>query len=232
MLMGLKIMQKKLTALIFICSISGCATLDNSIHSTDPTTGERQVNNTAKGAGIGALAGAVIGAIADGGKGAAIGAASGAALGGGIGYYMDRQEAELRRKLEGTGVRVLREGNNLKLIMPGNITFATGSANINATFYPVLNSVALVLKEYNKSRLGVYGFTDATGRFERNQILSEQRADSVAAYLTGQGIAPARMTVKGMSQRFPIASNDTPQGREQNRRVELLIETPQAIGAL
>ncbi len=194
--------------------LNGCATLD-------PYTGEQKTSNAVKGSVIGALSGAAIGAIAGKGKGALIGAVAGAATGGGVGYYMDRQETILRQKLEGTGVRIQRNGNRLKLIMPGNITFASNSPNIHSGFYETLNSVTIVLKEFDSSSLDVVGYTDSTGGFQHNQTLSERRAASVANYLTGQGISRGRIADRGMGERYPIANNDTQQGRAVNRRVEL-----------
>src|SRR5690606_37436547 len=174
---------------------------------------------------IGAVAGAVIGAAtsskSDRGKGALIGAAAGGAVGGGVGYYMDRQEAQLRQQLEGTGVRVQRNGNEITLVMPGNITFATGRSEIRADFYDVLNSVSLVLKEFKDTAIQVSGHTDSTGGAALNQLLSEERAASVGSYLRTQGIVAGRIQTVGYGPRQPIASNDTEAGRSANRRVEL-----------
>jgi len=193
--------------------------------SIDPYTGEEKSSNTAKGAGWGALGGAVLGAAVsskkDRKKGALIGAAAGAAAGGGYGYYMERQEAKLRARLECTGVGVQRVGDTIKLIMPGNITFDTGSSVIMSGFTSVLDSVALVAKEFDKTLMQVNGYTDSTGSFQTNQTLSEQRAGSVARYFMNQGVASSRIRATGYGPRDPIADNSTASGRAQNRRVEI-----------
>lgn len=201
---------------------AGCQTLD-------PYTGQERVSKTAKGAGIGAVAGAVAGILTgddsrERRKRALIGAGVGALAGGAVGQYMDRQEARLRAQLEGTGVRVVRDGNNITLSMPGNITFETDSADLRADFFDVLNSVALVLKEYDKTLIEVAGHTDSTGSDQYNQALSERRAASVAQYLQSQGINPQRIITVGAGEKYPVASNDTPEGRQLNRRVELSLE--------
>lgn len=211
--------MKYIIALFLAAGLIGCTTID-------PYTGEQKASNTAKGAGIGALAGAVLGAATgdnakDRRERALKGAAIGGAVGGGVGVYMDRQEAKLRQELQGTGVQVRRDGDNLYLIMPGNITFASNSADIRSDFYPVLNSVAKVLVEFNKTSIRATGHTDSTGSDSINQPLSERRADSVAGYLRSQKVASNRIQAYGYGSRYPVASNDTPSGREQNRRVEL-----------
>ncbi len=211
--------MKYLLALFLSVGLIGCTT-------TDPYTGEQKTSKTAKGAGIGAVAGAVLGAATgdnakDRRERALKGAAIGGVVGGGVGNYMDRQEAKLRQELQGTGVQVRREGNNLYLVMPGNITFATNSADIRSDFFAVLNSVAKVLAEFNQTSIRVTGHTDSTGSDSINQPLSQRRADSVAMYLRSQKVASARIQSYGYGSRYPIASNDTPMGREQNRRVEL-----------
>ncbi|HXB18306.1 MAG TPA: OmpA family protein [Steroidobacteraceae bacterium] len=107
--------------------------------------------------------------------------------------------------------------------MPGNITFATNSADLNASFYPVLDKVSSTLVQYDQTMVEVAGHTDSTGGAAYNQALSERRAQSVAAYLTSRGVRGARLIVVGDGESHPIASNDTPEGRQQNRRVELTI---------
>jgi outer membrane protein OmpA-like peptidoglycan-associated protein len=136
---------------------------------------------------------------------------------------MDKQEAELRAQLAGTGVSVTRRGDNLVLNMPSNITFATDQAQIDPSFYSTLNAVAIVLSKYNKTLIDVYGYTDSTGSANYNLGLSQRRAQSVSGYLTSQGINPRRMYVTGFGQEQPIASNATAEGRAQNRRVEIQI---------
>lgn len=191
--------------------------------TTDPYTGERQASRTAIGAGIGAATGAAAGAIFGKGKGAAIGAGVGAIAGGAVGAYMDKQQAELRDKLEGSGVSVTREGDNIILNMPGNITFATDSAQLNAEFVDTLESVALVLDEYEKTMIDIVGHTDSRGSEEYNLRLSRERAESVANFLVREGVKPARIVARGAGESQPIASNETPQGRQMNRRVELAL---------
>ena len=192
--------------------------------STNPYTGETEVSKTAKGAGIGAVGGAIAGAIIGGGrKDILIGAGLGALAGGAVGNYMDKQEAKLRAQLQGTGVSVTRVGDQLVLNMPGNITFATGSASISADFYPVLNSVALVINEFKQTYVDIVGHTDSTGSAEFNQRLSEDRARSVARYLESQNVMSERLVTRGMGLHSPIASNDTPEGRALNRRVEIIL---------
>lgn len=216
------------SSLVKYASVSLCLTFFLTGCSTvNPYTEQKQTSKLAIGAGIGAASGAVIGLLTadskDRQKNALIGAGLGALAGGSAGYYMDVQEAKLRQQLRGSGVSVTRSGNQIMLNMPGNITFKTGSANINANFYNALNSVALVLKEYQKTTVDIIGHTDNVGSAAYNQRLSEDRARSVAEYLAGQGILPARLLVAGMGESQPIASNATPEGRARNRRVTIQI---------
>ena len=193
--------------------------------TNNPYTNEREAGKAGIYGGIGAVSGAVIGAATsskkDRAKGALIGAAVGGAAGGGYGYYVDTQEAKLRQTLQGTGVQVQRNGDNLTLIMPGNITFASNSADISSSFYPTLNSLVQVFKEFNKNGVDIVGHTDSTGSQQLNQDLSNRRARSVAAYLEGNGVAASRITAYGAASNQPIASNNSAAGRAQNRRVEI-----------
>jgi outer membrane protein OmpA-like peptidoglycan-associated protein len=134
---------------------------------------------------------------------------------------MDYQEHKLREQLRGSGVSVTRTGDEIILNMPGNLTFATDSADIRAAFYDVLNSIVLVLREYDKTIIEVMGHTDSTGSTEYNQRLSESRAASVAEYLVAQKLDLRRVLTQGFGERHPIASNASAEGRQQNRRVEL-----------
>jgi outer membrane protein OmpA-like peptidoglycan-associated protein len=196
--------------------------------TTNPYTGEQQASKAAIGAGIGAATGAAIGAFSGGHskerrRKALIGAGVGALAGGSVGYYMDVQETKLRQQLQGTGVSVTRVGDEIILNMPGNVTFGTNSADIRSNFYGVLNSVALVLKEYDKTVIEVAGHTDSTGADSYNQSLSERRAGTVGQYLRTQGIVDMRIITVGFGESRPVADNDTDAGREQNRRVELTL---------
>ena len=197
----------------------GCQTLD-------PYTQEAKTSNATKGAVIGAVAGAVVGLVSgddavERRQRALIGAGIGALAGAGVGAYMDRQEAALRAELDRTGVSVTRVGDNITLNMPGNITFATNSADLNAGFYDVLTSVSLVVNQFEQTVIEVAGHTDSTGSDAYNQQLSERRARSVASYLQSQGISSQRMITVGMGESRPVADNSTDAGRAQNRRVEI-----------
>lgn len=200
--------------------LGGCVT-------HDAHTGEEKTSSATKGSIMGAIGGAAVGAAtsskSDRGKGALIGAASGAAIGGSIGHYMDKQEADLRRKLEGSGVRVVRDGDQIALMMPGNITFDLNQSSIKPSFSGTLESVALVLREYDKTIIQVEGHADSSGSDSYNQMLSERRAYSVRDFMLNQGIEPKRTRAAGYGENYPVASNDTEEGREQNRRVELTL---------
>lgn len=212
-----------LLSLVGAIGLTGCQTYD-------PYTGEEKVSNTAKGAGIGAGIGAVLGYISNKdessrkrNKRMLQAAGIGAIAGGGVGYYMDSQEAKLRKTLRDTGVSVERDGNNINLIMPGNITFVSAGHDLNADFYEVLDSVVLVLQEFEKTVIVVSGHTDSVGSREYNQTLSERRANSVAQYLRSREIVPVRIETVGFGEDAAIADNGSEQGRSLNRRVELTL---------
>lgn len=205
----------------FAVVATGCETLD-------PYTREEKTSNATKGALIGAAAGIVAGLISgddavERRQHAMIGAGIGALSGGSVGYYMDRKEMKLRQELEGTGVSVTRVGDNITLNMPGNVTFATDSADLNAGFYDVLNSVGLVLNEFEKTVVEVAGHTDSSGSDSYNQSLSERRANSVAAYLRSRNVNSQRLITLGMGESRPIADNSTESGKAANRRVEITL---------
>lgn len=214
----MKTITRTLLTLSLAALLAACAT-------TDPYTGEERMSRTGSGAAVGAAAGAVIGAISGGDRleRAAIGAGIGALTGAAVGNYMDRQEAELRQQLEGTGVSVTRRGDRIILNMPGNVTFASDSSDLRAEFFDVLDSVALVLEEYEQTVLVVDGHTDSTGPNSYNQRLSEERAETVADYLVNRGIRPVRIEAYGYGEDYPVASNGSAEGRRQNRRVELTL---------
>ena len=210
-----------LTAIFSLAALSsGCTTVN-------PYTNEQQTGKAATGSIIGAVAGAAIGVASssksDRGKGALIGAASGAALGGGIGYYMDVQEAKLRQQLQASGVSVTRNGDNIILNMPNEVTFGVDQTDLSPRAMEVLDSVSLVAKEYDKTRLNVLGYTDSSGADSYNLRLSQVRASEVGNYLLGKGLKANRVSTQGMGEASPIASNSSAEGRAQNRRVEIVL---------
>ena len=206
-------MKKYIINLLCLTALSACA--------IDPYTGEQKVSNTAKGAMIGAASGAVVGGVAKGGKGALVGGLVGAAGGTAVGGYMDMQAKALRQELQGTGVQISTNEGQIRLIMPGNITFDVNSSTISESFKPTLNSVAKVVNKYNKTIIQIDGYTDNTGTKSRNEFLSLQRANSVANYLKIRGVSGSRINTEGKGSQNPIASNSNEYGREQNRRVEI-----------
>ena len=141
-----------------------------------------------------------------------------------VAFYMDVQEAKLREKLQGTGVSVTRNGDEIILNMPGNITFDTGSNALKPSFFSILDSVVLVLDEFESTLVSVAGHTDSVGSDESNDVLSVNRASAVATYLNNQGVIADRLLVVGHGERSPIATNETAEGRAQNRRVEITLE--------
>jgi outer membrane protein OmpA-like peptidoglycan-associated protein len=211
---------------IRVLAVVGVALLATGCETLNPYTGEAQMSKSTKGALIGAAAGAVVG-LASGDDAverrqrALLGAGVGALAGGVVGNYMDRQEAKLRAELAGTGVSVTRIGDNITLNMPGNVTFATDSADLNPAFFDVLKSVGKVVKEFDQTIVEVAGHTDSTGADAYNQGLSERRAGTVSQYLQTRGISSQRMITVGMGENMPVADNSTESGRQANRRVEI-----------
>lgn len=209
--------QKQLSPAILALAVlsAGCTTID-------PYTGEERTSRAVQFGAAGAVVCGLIGATENSrrARNAAIGCG---AIGAGIGAYMDAQEAELRAELEGTGVSVQRDGDELRLIMPGNVTFPTNEYTIRQDFMPVLDSVARILYKFTDTRLQIIGHTDSTGSLDYNYNLSNRRATSVSNYLASQGVDQGRLITQGVGPDQPVASNDSPTGRAQNRRVELTI---------
>ena len=210
-------------ALVIAASLSiGCQT------TSDPYTGERKTTSTTLGALIGAGAGAAIGMISGHDakqrrQRALVGAGVGALAGGAVGNYQDRQENELRALMRDSGVTVTRKGEDIVLNMPGNVTFHTGSADLNAQFFKVLDGVAQVAKKYDKTIIEIAGHTDNVGGTDFNRQLSQRRASAVAQYLQSRGVAEQRIITAAGGEDHPIASNSTDQGRAANRRVEMTL---------
>lgn len=211
--------MKKIIALSLICmSLVGCqVTRQNAI------TGEYETNSTVKGGLLGCVAGAVVGGALNGGKGAAIGCGAGGGAGLFVGNNFDKQEAELRKQLLNSGVQVKRQGNEIRLIMNGAITFNTGKSSLKQAVYPKLRSIVTVMNRYPDTVLLVEGHTDSVGSSARNKELSFYRAQSVKTALNTMGLSSTRTDITGYGESMPICSNKTEQGRQCNRRVELRI---------
>ena len=191
--------------------------------ATDPVTGQKTLNQGGKGALAGGIGGALLGGLIGGNTGALIGAGVGSLSGGAVGGYMDRQERELRAATANTGIEVSRQGDEIALNLPDNISFDFNSAMVKPEMRTELQQVAAVLGSYPSTVVGVFGHTDNVGSEAVNQRLSEQRAASVAGSLESFGVPAARVQTKGFAYNQPIASNDTDEGRAKNRRVEIRI---------
>lgn len=191
---------------------------------TNPETGNKTISKAAIGGVGGALGGYLLGDLIGGKRDRTekiVGAGIGAVAGAGVGYYMDEQEKKLRQQTAGTGVNVIRDGDNLVLDMPSGITFAVDSSTVQPAFQSTLDKVATTLTQYEKTFVDVMGHTDSTGSDAYNQSLSERRASSVASYLTSRGVQSARLATKGYGESQPKASNLDEAGRQANRRVEI-----------
>lgn len=214
---------------LILSGVGAAALLAAGCTTTDPYTGEQVRSNTRTGVLAGAVGGALLGYLTntnnseEGRTNALIGAGIGALAGGAIGNYMDRQQAAMREELAGSGVNVVRQGDNLILQMPADVTFGFDRADIESRFYPVLDDVARVLNQYPQTTIDVVGHADSDGAEAYNLDLSRRRAASVAGYLIQRNVLRDRLYVDGRGESQPIASNATAEGKAQNRRVEIII---------
>jgi len=210
---------------LFISSFAALSLLTVSGCVTDPNTGERKVSRTAIGGGAGALGGLLIGSLIGGSTARILGAGIGGVAGAAIGYQKDKQIRELREQTAGSGIDVSETDNGKAILvnLPEGVTFDVGSYTLKPQFRETLDKVADNLKTYPDSLIDVYGHTDSTGSDAFNQTLSQNRAQTVANYLTMQGISPSRIRSQGFGETMPVADNATDTGRARNRRVEIKI---------
>ena len=215
-------MKKSRAIVSSLCAVS---LLSLSACVTDPNTGEQKVSRTAIGGGVGALGGLLLGGLIGGGTGRIIGAGIGGIAGAAVGYTMDKQIKELKEQTAGSGVDITPTDNGQAILvnLPEGVTFDVGSYSLRPEFRATLDKVADNLKQYPNSLIDVYGHTDSTGSDAYNQTLSENRARTVANYLSMQGVSPARIRSQGYGETMPVADNTTDEGRRKNRRVEIKI---------
>ncbi|HEY4556277.1 MAG TPA: OmpA family protein [Lysobacter sp.] len=225
-------MKLALAAAAVSTALAGCATTGGGYYGQPqagyPSQGPSDYDKTRRNAAIGAAVGAVAGLLSgddatERRQRALVGAGVGGLAGGAVGAYQDRQERILRERMAGTGVDVVRQGDNITLNMPAAITFGFNRSDLQPQFYPVLDNLANTLREYNQTVVEVAGHTDSIGSDQVNQALSVRRAETVANYLMGRGLMRDRFIVTGAGKTRPIASNDTEAGRAQNRRVEITL---------
>jgi outer membrane protein OmpA-like peptidoglycan-associated protein len=190
----------------------------------------KNTNKTQRGAAIGAVAGGVLGAVlgnnigkgGNGAIGAVLGGVIGGVAGGVIGNKMDKQAREIQTALP--GAQVERIGEGIRLVLGENaVRFDTNKSTLTAAAKANLDKLVPVFQSYADTDIVIYGYTDSTGKPEYNLTLSNQRAISVEKYLESKGLNMSRFKMVGMGIADPIATNDTPEGRSQNRRVEFAI---------
>lgn len=226
----MKIQSKLLIGALATAMLAGCATNPNG-YATNPNTNDRTRNGALIGAAVGAVAGVLSGDDAvERRQRALVGAGVGALAGGAIGNYQDRQEAALRDRLQGTGVDVVRQGDNIVLSMPDAITFSTNSSALQPQFRPVLDNLASTLNQYNQTVINVAGHTDQRGDASYNLNLSQQRAEAVAGYLNGRGVTRDRMVVTGRGETQLLCTQNTEACWARNRRVEITLVPLRAQG--
>ncbi len=222
--------------LIGLVAVTSSIALATSGCITDPNTGQQRISRAAIGGVVGAAGGYLLGDILGGRNDRTakiLGTGIGAVAGVGVGTYMDRQEQELRRRTAGTGIDVQRQGDQLVLNMPGDVTFNYDSATVQPQFQSTLDGVASTLREYPSTYIDIYGHTDSRGSEAYNQGLSERRAAAVASYLGSRGVQSERMATRGFGEtqlKCPETSED---GYRCNRRVEIRISpvTQQDVNA-
>lgn len=211
-----------------VASAAAALLLSTTACVTNPETGEREFpTRTAIGAGLGAVGGYLLGDLIGGRRDRTeriVGVGIGALAGGAIGQYMDRQEQELKRRTEGSGVVVERQGDELLLTMPSGITFAHDRSDVQPQFRPVLNEIAETLSNYPSTMIDIHGHTDSTGTAAYNQDLSERRARAVANYLISQGVQSVRIGTQGHGEsQLLISPEQNEADRQANRRVEIRV---------
>ena len=213
-------------ALVLAVCASALAIPSLSACATDPVTGQPIAGNTGRGAAIGAVVGGIGGLFAGGKdtRNVAVGAAVGALAGAGIGRYMDGQEEDMRRRVAARGIGIQRQGDNIVLVMPSDITFAKGQATIDPGFMPTLDQVAESLNLYPKTTIDIVGHASTEGSEQTNLDLSYRRADAVRVYLQSKGVLGQRMATGGLGESQPIVfPDDTEAKRSQNRRVAITL---------
>lgn len=210
---------------IFAFGVSACA--------TDEFGNRRPYTDAEKGVLIGAASGAVLGGAVskkkNRGKGVLIGAIGGGLAGGAVGAYMDKQKKDLEKTLapERNAGAIQIESlpqNALRVTMTEQTAFAVDSAEIKPRFHSTMDKIATVLNRYGKTALTIVGHTDSTGTMQHNQALSESRAQSVQNYFLNKGVLSQRLESQGLGESAPRASNTSADGRQLNRRVEIVIE--------
>jgi len=207
-------MKIMLAAMFF--SLSACETMKNTMDSINIFDDDKTSSTSAQASSVDANA--------DPRKHAVMRAGVEAVAPESVDYYMDQQEATLRAQLSGTDVTVARVGETIILSVPGSATFSSGSSSVDSKIFPVLDSVVLILDEFDQTYVDVIGHTDSKGSKEYNQRLSEKRARSVASYFESRAVISERVMSDGMGEVDPIAPNTTSEGRAMNRRVEIKLK--------